>query len=312
MPCTPQFICIGAQKAATTWLYELLRRNENIYLPPIKETHYFSELYCRIVQMYASEHRKTQSDTILKYYIDQVGKPDLTVKQFITSIRKLSTRNELKFPQSTVELIESLYHLQADSTDDEWYRQIFDPALPNQVTGEVCPDYMILPEEGVDHIVRFNPDVKIILIIRDPIDRIWSHLRMNADYGTLKADLHSLTKDHPELDIHLEYTDYARSISLWESKLPAEQFLTVPYDLIRDDPQQAIDSLSDFLQVELNPTQKQLNTIIFEGSKSDISTDTRLMLFDLLKTQYDFLAERYPALVNKWMITHQNETVTNH
>ena len=37
----PDFIGIGAQKAGTTWLYDMLAQNPSIWLPPLKEVHYF-------------------------------------------------------------------------------------------------------------------------------------------------------------------------------------------------------------------------------------------------------------------------------
>jgi hypothetical protein len=37
----PDFLCIGAQKAGTSWLYQNLQEHPGIWLPPIKEIHYF-------------------------------------------------------------------------------------------------------------------------------------------------------------------------------------------------------------------------------------------------------------------------------
>lgn len=36
----PDFICIGAQKAGTTWLYVTLGRRPEIWFPPFKEFHF--------------------------------------------------------------------------------------------------------------------------------------------------------------------------------------------------------------------------------------------------------------------------------
>src|SRR2546423_15689927 len=40
-PAGPDFICIGAQKAGTGWLYEQLRNHPDFWMPPMKELHYF-------------------------------------------------------------------------------------------------------------------------------------------------------------------------------------------------------------------------------------------------------------------------------
>jgi Sulfotransferase family len=39
----PDFICIGAQKAGTTWLYNQLAAHPDFWMPPRKEIHYFNE-----------------------------------------------------------------------------------------------------------------------------------------------------------------------------------------------------------------------------------------------------------------------------
>ena len=38
----PNFLCVGAQKAGTTTLYDILNQHPDIYLPKIKETKYFA------------------------------------------------------------------------------------------------------------------------------------------------------------------------------------------------------------------------------------------------------------------------------
>jgi len=40
----PDFLCIGAQKGGTTWLYEQLDAHPDFWMPPFKEIHYFDEL----------------------------------------------------------------------------------------------------------------------------------------------------------------------------------------------------------------------------------------------------------------------------
>jgi len=39
----PDFLCIGAQKAGTTWLYQQLAAHRDFWMPPQKELHYFNE-----------------------------------------------------------------------------------------------------------------------------------------------------------------------------------------------------------------------------------------------------------------------------
>src|SRR5438309_7414307 len=40
----PDFLCVGAQKAGTTWLYRELESHPDFWMPPLKELHYFDQL----------------------------------------------------------------------------------------------------------------------------------------------------------------------------------------------------------------------------------------------------------------------------
>lgn len=54
----PDFIIIGAQKSGTTTLFSLLKKHENIYIPPQKEVQFFSDdsLYERGIDWYYQEN----------------------------------------------------------------------------------------------------------------------------------------------------------------------------------------------------------------------------------------------------------------
>jgi hypothetical protein len=40
----PDFLCVGAQKAGTSWLFHQLTLHPDFCMPPVKEVHYFDSL----------------------------------------------------------------------------------------------------------------------------------------------------------------------------------------------------------------------------------------------------------------------------
>lgn len=50
----PNFLMIGPGKAGTTWIYDLLRRHPDVYVPETKEVLYFTRFYDRGPAWYAS------------------------------------------------------------------------------------------------------------------------------------------------------------------------------------------------------------------------------------------------------------------
>lgn len=61
----------------------------------------------------------------------------------------------------------------------KWYRQAFAPAPRGMLPLDTTPEYSTLPEAGVDEVAAFLPRAKFIYLLRDPVDRAISQLRMN-------------------------------------------------------------------------------------------------------------------------------------
>lgn len=49
----PHFMCIGAQRAGTTWVHECLREHPEVFLPAEKEIHFFDEHYSKGLAWYS-------------------------------------------------------------------------------------------------------------------------------------------------------------------------------------------------------------------------------------------------------------------
>lgn len=50
----PTFLGIGAQRAATTWLYHCLKEHPDVFMPDVKEIHFFDEKYSEGIDWYKS------------------------------------------------------------------------------------------------------------------------------------------------------------------------------------------------------------------------------------------------------------------
>ena len=75
-PKGPDFICIGAQKAGTTWLYENLNGHPDVWMPPVKEFHYFNRV--RANEALLGDWDMPHPDGIYNRYIKQRFPPSLT------------------------------------------------------------------------------------------------------------------------------------------------------------------------------------------------------------------------------------------
>jgi hypothetical protein len=72
---------------------------------------------------------------------------------------------------------------------ERWYRSHFATALvrgspfkPRKLSGEASPNYLFTPG-AAERAAEVSPDAKVIVLLRDPVDRAWSHWRERVRRG---------------------------------------------------------------------------------------------------------------------------------
>lgn len=145
----PAFVGIGAQKAATSWLWTNLRTHPQLWMPPLKELHWFDT---RLVDS-GYRHRRG-------------------LARCRRLIRRPTLANAIWFWR--------FYNALENASVDTGYRSLF-PRNDDRMTGEITPAYAILDKEIVEQIHRILPDhCRIIFCMREPVGRLWSQLRMEC------------------------------------------------------------------------------------------------------------------------------------
>jgi len=149
----PNFLVIGAQKSGTTWLDKQLRYNPDIWLPPIKEIHYFDVFLpfpfpFPLATLLLSPRTRTQ------YWMR------IKVKEALQDV-KLNPEN-------------FLWHMRYFllPRTDKWYASLFSPR-EGQIVGEVTPSYAAINEKDVARVYALMPNIKVIYLLRNPIQRMW-------------------------------------------------------------------------------------------------------------------------------------------
>ena len=162
----PHFLCIGPERTGTTWLYRNLRKHPQVSLPHIKEFRYFNWHYSKVNsdgfagrffnrKLLASVSFRDRMRRRMRYYL----KKNIRMKRNDFS----SLRVDLKY--------------WFGRRSDRWYLSFFRTSA-GVITGDISPQYCRLDEEVVGHIKEILPDLKIILLLRDPIDRVWSNAKL--------------------------------------------------------------------------------------------------------------------------------------
>lgn len=128
----------------------------------------------------------------------------------------------------------------------EWYRQYFSHAQPDQFCGEVAPTYF--DASGVpERIKSISPDCKIVVTLRNPIERAWSLFLHHLKKGRVSNDFWSAVEKIPRI---LEGGRYARHISYWQSIFGAMQISFFFLEDIKTNPGKTLLAVQKVLNVE--------------------------------------------------------------
>lgn len=156
------FLCVGAAKAGTSWLHSQLSAHPECHLRSIKELHYFDAL-----------DDGTLSRNLERIRARQVGLLQRT-EGGLTATPDQARRIE--------DGADWLDVIERDREDVEAYlAYLTKGAAKGQVVGETTPAYALLSAERLGRMARMAADVRFLYLVRDPVERLWSHVRMMAE-----------------------------------------------------------------------------------------------------------------------------------
>jgi hypothetical protein len=132
----------------------------------------------------------------------------------------------------------------------DWYRRQFDGAEPGvRAIGEASTSYSKYPEyAGVpERIAEILPDVRLVYVVRDPIERIRSHYQHRSLVGAERAPLEEAVLADPR---YVDCSRYAFQIEQYLRVFPRERLLVVASEDLRSDREATIRRIYGFLGVD--------------------------------------------------------------
>ena len=129
----------------------------------------------------------------------------------------------------------------------EWYISFFKDAKSHQIKGEAAPAYL-WDKNTPRNIYNFNPHIKLISILREPVDRAFSHYLYDLGRSVLsQMEFHKAIEEHPIL---IEMGMYGQSLERYYELFPPKNILVVLYDDLINDNQALLKEVERFLGVE--------------------------------------------------------------
>jgi hypothetical protein len=127
-----------------------------------------------------------------------------------------------------------------------WYKKFFAPAQFDQVVGEDSTVYLASPEAPA-RICDLLPDVKLIFLLRNPVDRTYSHYwhRVRKGYAAHRFE-HEL--QHGPSTLHLR-SFYKPQLRRFYETFSRDQIKVILFEQFVENTQQVVDDVCTFLDV---------------------------------------------------------------
>ncbi|MGH3089705.1 MAG: sulfotransferase domain-containing protein [Rubrobacteraceae bacterium] len=199
----------------------------------------------------------------------------------------------------------------------DWYISRFPSREPGVISGEASPYYMFHPH-APRGISAFDPEVKLIAILRNPVDRTYSHYQhqvrndreplsfeeaLEREEKRLAGEAEKMIEDGTYYSkVHrrhsyLARSRYAEQLEVWLSLFPRERMLVLNSEALFENPEPVLDAVTSFLG--LSPLRLDAYNKHMPGSyREDMRPETRQMLVRYFRPRnrrlYELLGERYP------------------
>jgi len=144
-------------------------------------------------------------------------------------------------------------------TDFEKYKSFFDNVTHQKAIGECSNSYLFFPHTAAE-IKKYIPDCKIIIILRDPVERAFSHYAQHVMLGHEHLSFEEAIEREEERKKagwrwHYQYlaqSKYYEQVKRYYELFPKENILVLLFDDLKNDPKNFLIKLLKFIDV--NPS----------------------------------------------------------
>ncbi len=224
MPKSVNLFIVGAMKAGTTSFVEILAKHPDIYVPPIKEPHFF------IHELPKTIYTPSRFFSLNKYFENDFPKP-----LHITKIY-----------------------------DKKHYKKLYTLGLNKRFYVDASTCYLSAPESA-SLIKNYNPTAKIIIILRNPLDRAFSHFTMNTGLGrenrsfnkAIEEELLAFKNNQLSWSSYIGMSLYKEAINRYNTGF--KDVLILRFEELYSKKAETLEKVSTFLKIEAFNVQNTIH-----------------------------------------------------
>lgn len=276
---------VGATKAGTSWFFDYIAAHQQCHIRTIKELHYF--------------------DTVERgAFRQQLRRRTMTVDGLEKRLVKGSEREADKLPAKLQDAKDwcDVLAVQAEAVP-RYLSYLVQGRTSQKLVADVSPSYALLPVARLRQMAGLMPNTRFVYLMRDPVARLWSHVRMVAKRAAATANAVPDTCFAMLEDVlngaqsgMTERGDYIGALTrLGQAVDPSKLMVMFMEDMLTP---AGLARLCKFLGITY--VEAAFDRPVHVGPALAMTPEHKARACAYLRPQYEFVARHYPDLPANW------------
>ena len=162
-----------------------------------------------------------------------------------------------------------------------------------KIRGEATASYAAMDTDLIEEIRVLRPDVKVLVTVRNPVDRAWSHAKKDLvrNRGRKTSDVADEEWEAFFRDPYqLRCARYEENLARWRSVFPASQIFVGTFEQVESRPDELLGRVTRFLGVSDDPRHvdpELLRRVVNPTTGTDVPERFRALLEDLFAKEIE-------------------------
>lgn len=220
------FLSVGAMKAGTTWLYGILEHHPDLYFTPEKEIHFLSDFYLKS-QAIQDPQRLRNAKRKLGMDVGHIGVYKFLSRWYAMYLEKPDTF--------------------------KWYERIFSLNRSKKFNCDFSNLTCHLESDHWQDLKSKTEELKVIYILRDPLKRLWSHVKFHHEFVGQQPDFGTWTQSQFKDFISKEFITsngaYSQNITKLQEALSKDELKLFYFEDLVGRSKETLFELETFLDI---------------------------------------------------------------